>query len=252
MATRKLTAAYEAERGAARGDADLRRRRHQPLHRREECRGAGAGLDGAPSLAGYLAAHLDRLGPGDYFALLAYLEMNAGQRARAAGDPRRRPRRQAGRDLPRVRAALPALDGSGLQGRAEHAACSCRSPATTPSTCRCPGRSTPSASSRRRRRAAISRCWRSAAAGRCASTSGPDVAAGLADAAGGDARRRWTAPDQLTSQTFQPEVRPPMGGRTGPGERGRRRIPASPRARSAMRRTTASVQRGSRAVRPIT
>ena len=28
------------------------------------------------TLAGYLAAHLGRLGPGDYFALLAYIEMN--------------------------------------------------------------------------------------------------------------------------------------------------------------------------------
>jgi transaldolase/glucose-6-phosphate isomerase len=30
-----------------------------------------------PSLAGYLKAHLDRLGEGDYFALLAFVEMNA-------------------------------------------------------------------------------------------------------------------------------------------------------------------------------
>jgi transaldolase / glucose-6-phosphate isomerase len=32
---------------------------------------------GAPSLAAYLRAHLDRLGAGDYFALLAYVPMNA-------------------------------------------------------------------------------------------------------------------------------------------------------------------------------
>jgi transaldolase/glucose-6-phosphate isomerase len=38
-----------------------------------------------PSLAGYLKAHLDRLRPGDYFALLAYLEMNdAHERALGA------------------------------------------------------------------------------------------------------------------------------------------------------------------------
>src|SRR4029078_6174523 len=36
---------------------------------------AGA-LSGPPTLAGYLRAHLDRLGPGDYFALLAYVAMN--------------------------------------------------------------------------------------------------------------------------------------------------------------------------------
>jgi transaldolase / glucose-6-phosphate isomerase len=33
-------------------------------------------LDGEPTLAGYLTAHLSRLGAGDYFALLAYVEMN--------------------------------------------------------------------------------------------------------------------------------------------------------------------------------
>jgi transaldolase/glucose-6-phosphate isomerase len=33
-------------------------------------------LDREPTLAGYLTAHLSRLGPADYFALLAYIEMN--------------------------------------------------------------------------------------------------------------------------------------------------------------------------------
>jgi transaldolase/glucose-6-phosphate isomerase len=33
-------------------------------------------VGGQPTLAGYLTAHLGRLGAGDYFALLAYLEMN--------------------------------------------------------------------------------------------------------------------------------------------------------------------------------
>jgi len=33
-------------------------------------------VDGEPSLARYLIAHLSRLGAGDYFALLAYIEMN--------------------------------------------------------------------------------------------------------------------------------------------------------------------------------
>jgi transaldolase/glucose-6-phosphate isomerase len=36
---------------------------------------------GAPSLAAYLKAHLDRLSPGDYFALLAYIEMNDAHEA---------------------------------------------------------------------------------------------------------------------------------------------------------------------------
>lgn len=34
-------------------------------------------LPGAPSLAAWIKAHLDRLRPGDYFALQAYIEMNA-------------------------------------------------------------------------------------------------------------------------------------------------------------------------------
>jgi transaldolase/glucose-6-phosphate isomerase len=33
-------------------------------------------LNGEPTLVGYLTAHLSRLGVGDYFALLAYVEMN--------------------------------------------------------------------------------------------------------------------------------------------------------------------------------
>ena len=33
-------------------------------------------VNGTPTLAGYLAAHLNRLNEGDYFALLAYIEMN--------------------------------------------------------------------------------------------------------------------------------------------------------------------------------
>ena len=32
--------------------------------------------NGNQTLAGYLKAHLNRLNPGDYFALLAYIEMN--------------------------------------------------------------------------------------------------------------------------------------------------------------------------------
>jgi transaldolase/glucose-6-phosphate isomerase len=35
----------------------------------------------APSLGAYVKAHLDRLGKGDYFALLAYIQMNAAHEA---------------------------------------------------------------------------------------------------------------------------------------------------------------------------
>ena len=69
----------------------------------------------------YLKAHLARLTAGDYFALLAYVEMNEAHERDAAGDPRHAVRdAEARRHVPRLRPALPALDGPGLQGRAEH------------------------------------------------------------------------------------------------------------------------------------
>ena len=76
IATRKLTTAYETD-------------GHLPAETPFfEANGIAlfsdgpnvAALDGAlaqkPSLAGILRAHLDRLGAGDYFALLAYIDMN--------------------------------------------------------------------------------------------------------------------------------------------------------------------------------
>jgi transaldolase / glucose-6-phosphate isomerase len=33
-------------------------------------------VNGTPTLAGYLEAHLNRLNEGEYFALLAYIDMN--------------------------------------------------------------------------------------------------------------------------------------------------------------------------------
>jgi transaldolase/glucose-6-phosphate isomerase len=84
-ATRKLTAAYE-ENGALPAET--------PIFAGEGVRlftdaGNAAELaKKAPhptTLAGHLAAHLARLGPGDYFALLAYIEMSeAHERALAA------------------------------------------------------------------------------------------------------------------------------------------------------------------------
>jgi transaldolase / glucose-6-phosphate isomerase len=52
------------------------------------------------SLAGYLRAHLKRIGPGDYFALLAYIEMNSKHEAFL------RKLRQALRDRKRVATCL--------------------------------------------------------------------------------------------------------------------------------------------------
>jgi transaldolase/glucose-6-phosphate isomerase len=76
VATRKLTTAYEqtgrlpAETAFFTGDGIS-------LFTDEANRAAlGAAMHGPPTLAGFLAAHLDRLTPGDYFAMLAYVEMN--------------------------------------------------------------------------------------------------------------------------------------------------------------------------------
>jgi transaldolase/glucose-6-phosphate isomerase len=76
VATRKLTAAYEqtgrlpAETAFFTGDGIS-------LYTDEANRAAlGAAIHGPATLAGFLGAHLDRLAPGDYFALLAYVEMN--------------------------------------------------------------------------------------------------------------------------------------------------------------------------------
>jgi transaldolase/glucose-6-phosphate isomerase len=76
LATRKLTTEYE-QKGALPPESPLFEEAGIRLF--TDGRNAAA-LEPAggtrPSLAGYLKAHLDRLRPGDYFALLAYLEMN--------------------------------------------------------------------------------------------------------------------------------------------------------------------------------
>ncbi len=124
----------------------------------------------APSLAGYLKAHLDRVTAGDYFALLAYIEMNAANEAAL----------QRSRHRVRDRKAWPLASASGrgssirparVTRAAPTAACSSRSRATTRWICRCLARSTPSASSRPPRRAATFRCWPSAIVARSGSIS---------------------------------------------------------------------------------
>ena len=66
----------------------------------------------------FLATHLGRLTDGDYFALLAYIEMNeANERALQA--IRSACATRACGDVPSVRAALPPLHRPGLQGRAD-------------------------------------------------------------------------------------------------------------------------------------
>ncbi len=74
--TRKLTAAYE-ERGTLPVETPIFDGDGVRLFTDEANAAVLARtIKGPPTLAGHLAAHLSRLGPGDYFALLAYIEMN--------------------------------------------------------------------------------------------------------------------------------------------------------------------------------
>ncbi len=76
-------------------------------------------ISGTASLAGYLRAHLSRVTAGDYFALLAYVEMNAKHEAQLQDT------RIAIRDAKRVAtclgfwSAISAFDRASLQRRAE-------------------------------------------------------------------------------------------------------------------------------------
>ena len=86
VATRELTSALREERRAAAETPIFAGERHQPVHRREEraaWRRRSAAIDRWP---GICAAHLNRLEPGDYFALLAYVGDERAARGGAAGD----------------------------------------------------------------------------------------------------------------------------------------------------------------------
>jgi transaldolase/glucose-6-phosphate isomerase len=75
-ATRKLTAAYE-ESGTLPPETPFFVSDGVSLHTDQANAAALAAAVGSqPTLAGYLAAHFARLAAGDYFALLAYVEMN--------------------------------------------------------------------------------------------------------------------------------------------------------------------------------
>jgi transaldolase / glucose-6-phosphate isomerase len=76
VATRKLTAAYEKT-GALPTETPIFTADGIKLFTDEKNRAALAPtVGGKRTLAGYLKAHLSRLGASDYFALLAYIEMN--------------------------------------------------------------------------------------------------------------------------------------------------------------------------------
>jgi transaldolase/glucose-6-phosphate isomerase len=75
-ATRKLTAEYEKS-GALPQDTPIFTGEGIELFTDEKNAAAlTKTVKGNPTLTGFLQAHLDRLGPGDYFAVLAYIEMN--------------------------------------------------------------------------------------------------------------------------------------------------------------------------------
>jgi transaldolase/glucose-6-phosphate isomerase len=76
IATRKLTAEYENN-GALPAETPFFSGEGINLYTDEKNAAAlKEAIAGQQSLAGYLKAHLNRLGAGDYFALLAYVEMN--------------------------------------------------------------------------------------------------------------------------------------------------------------------------------
>jgi glucose-6-phosphate isomerase len=76
VATRKLTAAYEKT-GGLPAESPIFTSDGIKLFTDEKNRAALAPtVRGKQTLGGYLKAHLSRLGDGDYFALLAYIEMN--------------------------------------------------------------------------------------------------------------------------------------------------------------------------------
>jgi transaldolase/glucose-6-phosphate isomerase len=84
IATRKLTSAYE-ETGSLPPEKSIFEAGGVRLFTDERNAKALAGAAGAkPTLASYLAAHFARLQPGDYAAILAYVEMNADSEARLA------------------------------------------------------------------------------------------------------------------------------------------------------------------------
>ena len=68
----------------------------------------------ATSLTAALKAHFGRIGPGDYAALLAYIERSPAHIDDGAAHSPNHPRPDQGGYLRRLRAAIPAFDGAGL------------------------------------------------------------------------------------------------------------------------------------------
>ena len=167
IATRKLTDEYEKT-GALPSETPIFTADGIELFTDEKNSAALAKMaNGTPTLAGYLEAHLNRLNEGDYFALLAYIEMNE------AHERVLQEIRQAVRDVRRVATCLefgPRFlhsTGQAYKG-GPNTGSSFRSHAITPLMCQCRDGSTPSVWSRRLRPEEILTSWWSAIAARCA------------------------------------------------------------------------------------
>ena len=115
--TRKLTTEYEAK-GSLPAETPILDEAGFKLFTDEKNAADLAGAVGSDhSLKNYLRAHLGRIKEGDYFAVLAYIQMNAEHEAMLQAIAHERPRQEARRHLPGLRSALPALDWASLQRR---------------------------------------------------------------------------------------------------------------------------------------
>ena len=76
LATKALTSEYERT-GSLPAETPVFEADGVKLYADPANAGALANTAASPTLAAYLKAHLDRLGAGDYLALLAYVEMNS-------------------------------------------------------------------------------------------------------------------------------------------------------------------------------
>jgi transaldolase / glucose-6-phosphate isomerase len=100
IATRKLTDEYEKSGALPRETPIFTRNGIQLFTDEKNAAVLAKKVNGTPTLAGYLEAHLNRLNEGDYFAILAYIEMNEAHERVLQGI------RQGVRDIKRVATCL--------------------------------------------------------------------------------------------------------------------------------------------------
>ena len=119
------------------------------------------------TLADYLKAHFKRAPGRRLLSRCSPISSATSTHRDALQDIRRAdPRPQAGRDLPRLRPALPAFDRAGLQGRAEQRRVPADHLRRRRRISQVPGQKYTFGVVKAARRAAISRCWPSAAGAR--------------------------------------------------------------------------------------